>query len=67
MKLSKAIKKAQKSGRGIARHSNEPRPCMYIPTNTSAGIIVLPNYQQAFIRWEPRLDDLTDNDLFVIG
>ncbi|MFC6165247.1 hypothetical protein ACFP3T_11240 [Lactiplantibacillus dongliensis] len=67
MKIGKAIKEAQKSGRGIARHKDEPRPCIYIPTNTSAGIIVLPNYQQAFIRWEPRLDDLTAKDWFVIG
>lgn len=67
MKLEKAVRIAQKNGQGIARHKDDPRPCIYIPTNTSAGIIVLPNHQQAFVRWAPSLDDLTAKDWFVIG
>ncbi|MCG0733320.1 hypothetical protein IMAU60055_02450 [Lactiplantibacillus plantarum] len=67
MKISKAIKEAQKNGRGIARHGNEPRPIMLIPTNTTAGIIAVTSKNQAVVRWEPTLNDLIATDWFVFG
>ncbi|WP_076657472.1 MW1434 family type I TA system toxin [Lactiplantibacillus plantarum] len=67
MKLSKAIKEAQKNGRGIARHGNEPRPIMLIPTNTTAGIIAVTSKNQAVVCWKPTLNDLIATDWFVFG
>lgn len=67
MNIQEACRKAQKEGRGIARHKDEPRPIMFIPTNTNAGVIILPDYDHAEIHWQPSLDDLTANDWFVIG
>ncbi|MUV40615.1 Thoeris anti-defense Tad2 family protein [Levilactobacillus brevis] len=67
MELRQALRKAQKIGRGIARRNNEPRPIMLIPTNTTAGIIVVTSKDQAIVRWEPTLNDLIATDWFVFG
>ncbi|MFT9005523.1 MAG: hypothetical protein ABF991_12585 [Liquorilactobacillus hordei] len=67
MNISEAAKQAQKEGRGIARHRDDPRPPMFIATNTTAGVIILPDYKNANINWQPTLDDLVANDWFVTG
>ncbi|MFT8823670.1 hypothetical protein [Liquorilactobacillus satsumensis] len=67
MTISEACKQAQKEGRGIARRKGEPRAPEFVPTNTTAGIIILPDYKTALINWQPSLDDLVADDWFVTG
>ncbi|WP_087843037.1 Thoeris anti-defense Tad2 family protein [Lactiplantibacillus plantarum] len=66
MKISKAIKEAQKSGRGIARRSQFPRPIWLIPTNTTERILMVTK-DGLSSRWEPSTDDLTAKDWIVYG
>ena len=66
MKISKAIKEAQKSGRGIARLSQFPRPIWLIPTNTTERILMVTKDGWSS-RWEPSTDDLTAKDWIVYG
>ncbi|WP_076634861.1 MW1434 family type I TA system toxin [Lactiplantibacillus plantarum] len=66
MKISKAIKEAQKSGLGIARRSQFPRPIWLIPTNTTERILMVTK-DGLSSRWEPSADDLTAKDWIVYG
>ncbi|AYC70872.1 Thoeris anti-defense Tad2 family protein [Lactiplantibacillus plantarum] len=66
MELRKAIRMAQKNGRGIARRSQFPRPIWFIPTNTTEKIIVVGAHGLSS-KWEPSADDLIAKDWIVYG
>ena len=61
--------KAQKLGRGIARKSDGPRPKVFICTNLTKGIFVIPKSDpnRAYAGWMPTLDDLIATDWYVMG
>ena len=66
MNLRKAIIMAQKTGRGIARRSQFPRPIWLIPTNTTERIIIVAD-NKFTPRWEPSYEDLIAKDWVVHG
>ncbi|WEV40322.1 hypothetical protein [Lactobacillus sp. ESL0681] len=69
MNIRDAALRAQKIGKGIARKSDGPRPTMFICTNSTAGIIVQPKFDETTISacWMPTLDYITANDWYVMG
>ena len=69
MNIRDAALEAQKTGRGIARKSDGPRPTVFICTNSLAGIIVLSKLDKAIAEpcWMPTLDYITANDWYVMG
>lgn len=69
MNIREAALKAQKLGRGIARKSDGPRPKVFICTNLTKGIFVIPKSDpnRAYAGWMPTLDDLIATDWYVMG
>lgn len=69
MNIREATLKAQKLGRGIARKSDGPRPKVFICTNLTKGIFVIPKSDpnRAYAGWMPTLDDLIATDWYVMG
>ena len=69
MNIRDAALKAQKLGRGIARKSDGPRPAVFICTNLTKGIFVIPKSDpnKAYAGWMPTLEDLIATDWYVIG
>jgi hypothetical protein len=68
MSIQDAVTAALEQGKGITRKSWMPRPIYLIPTNTTAGlIIVCPNDDKPAPRWEPSAEDLTANDWLIYG
>ena len=69
MNIREAALKAQKLGRGIARKSDGPRPKVFICTNLTKGIFVIPKSDpnRAYAGWMPILDDLIATDWYVMG
>lgn len=69
MNIREAVLKAQKLGRGIARKSDGPRPKVFICTNLTKGIFVIPKSDpnRAYAGWMPTLDDLIATDWYVMG
>lgn len=67
MNIRDAALKAQKSGRGIARKSDGPRPTIFICTNLTKGIFVIPknDINKAYAGWMPNLEDLIATDWYV--
>lgn len=67
MNIRDAALKAQKSGRGIARKSDGPRPTIFICTNLTKGIFVIPknDTNKAYAGWMPNLEDLIATDWYV--
>ena len=41
MNIREACLKAKKDGRGITRKSYGPRPSIYLPTNTTACVLII--------------------------
>ena len=69
MNIRDAALKAQKLGRGIARKSDGQRPAVFICTNLTTGIFVIPKSDpnKAYAGWMPTLEDLISTDWYVIG
>lgn len=69
MNIREACLKAKKEGRGITRKSYGPRPSIYLPTNTTACVLIIPFAEGHFKtkRWNPNLDDLIATDWYVYG
>lgn len=69
MNIREAALKAQKLGRGIARKSDGSRPKVFICTNLTKGIFVIPKSDpnRAYAGWMPTLDDLIATDWYVMG
>lgn len=69
MNIREAALKAQKLGRGIARKSDGPRLKVFICTNLTKGIFVIPKSDpnRAYAGWMPTLDDLIATDWYVMG
>ena len=67
MNIRDAALKAKKSGRGIARKSDGPRPTIFICTNLTKGIFVVPknDTNKAYAGWMPNLEDLIATDWYV--
>lgn len=67
MNIRDAVLKAQKLGRGIARKSDGPRPTIFICTNLTKGIFVVPknDTNKAYAGWMPTLEDIVANDWYV--
>lgn len=67
MNIRDAALKAKKSGRGIARKSDGPRPTVFICTNLTKGIFVIPknDTNKAYAGWMPNLEDLIATDWYV--
>ena len=67
MNIRDAVLKAQKLGRGIARKSDGPRPTIFICTNLTKGIFVIPknDTNKAYAGWMPNLEDLIATDWYV--
>ena len=67
MNIRDAALKAKKSGRGIARKSDGPRPTIFICTNLTKGIFVIPknDTNKAYAGWMPNLEDLIATDWYV--
>lgn len=67
MNIRDAALKAQKSGRGIARKSDGPRPTVFICTNLAKGIFVIPKNDpsKAYAGWMPNLEDIIATDWYV--
>ena len=67
MNIRDAALKAQKLGRGIARKSDGPRPTIFICTNLTKGIFVIPknDTNKAYAGWMPNLEDLIATDWYV--
>ena len=67
MDIRDAALKAQKLGRGIARKSDGPRPTIFICTNLTKGIFVIPknDTNKAYAGWMPNLEDLIATDWYV--
>lgn len=69
MNLRDACLKAKKEGRGITRKSYGQRSPIYLPTNTTACVLIIPLSEGQFKtkRWNPNLDDLIAEDWYVYG
>ena len=69
MNIREAALEAQKLGRGIARKSDGPRPKVFICTNLTKGIFVIPKSDpnRAYAGWMPTLEDLIATDWYVMG
>lgn len=67
MNIRDAALKAQKSGRGIARKSDGPRPTIFICTNLTKGIFVISKSDpsKAYAGWMPNLEDIIATDWYV--
>lgn len=67
MRIDKAIKRAMCEGKGIRRKKGIPAKGILLPTNTPAGIIMIPFKKTEPILWGwiPTLDDLLAKDWFV--
>ncbi|GKT03425.1 Thoeris anti-defense Tad2 family protein [Furfurilactobacillus entadae] len=67
MKIDKAIKQAMREGKGIRRKTGIPARGILIPTNTPAGILMVPFKKTEPILWGwiPDVNDLVAKDWFV--